>query len=577
MRVNRAFDFGAVVLVTAALLVTDVRMAIVSVVLAIALIWQLLAGFRAKSRSIAAILTGIALASFFWMPALLEQNLVTWRPPPFDRFPYRLTLGQLIAIPRRIDLGQLKIAPQLTLGLGVIVFILIGALTIILNHKRSGFYALFLVFGAIFAGAGLLIFPQDIWLLGPVTFCWSVAGSGALLMRQKLPGDWRRLMLPVALIFIMMAALPVWLSPRWSPSFGDTGVSEQIQYEQLGFGVAAQPPDAETPVTVARNTQLDSSLLSSYQTGTAVRIPQTQLGLGRQASLIRSDSHSDSYIINVNQPITFNILRAYFKGWQATVGGVSLAVFPDEATGLLQVQVPPVNDQRLIISMGATPVRRIAWIISGVLLAAIALRTVRRLRRQRALFHDDLILLDLAEPRLLLVFSVGFAIIIFLFATPDSPYTLHARPGYMLDNTYDLRSRTSSGLEAVSYAIDHVNYNSGDSIHLVIAWRSPRPLLRNYSAQVFLQDTGQGLARGRTEPRYPGGYPTRRWGTNGYIRDEYTIEVGTSVLPGDYVIGVEVYDCNPSCDPDNRLQFFSADGALIGPRLTLPPIIRVAE
>src|SRR5262249_17909002 len=98
-----------------------------------------------------------------------------------------------------------------------------------------------------------------------------------------------------------------------------------------------------------------------------------------------------------------------------------------------------------------------------------------------------------------------------------------------------------------------------------------------YQVQVFLRDTAQGISWLRTDFRYPGGYPTRRWLVGRYVTDPYHIVVPRSIVPGEYQIAVEVYACNPSCAPDNRLTFFSPTGDNLGQTLVLPVSIIVHQ
>jgi hypothetical protein len=100
-------------------------------------------------------------------------------------------------------------------------------------------------------------------------------------------------------------------------------------------------------------------------------------------------------------------------------------------------------------------------------------------------------------------------------------------------------------------------------------------MLENYSVRVFLQDDVQALRWLESELRYPGGYPTRRWRTNAYVRDAYNILLASTLRPGEYHIAVEVYRCNPECSRANRLFFFNAQGVEIGQTLILPTTLTV--
>jgi hypothetical protein len=222
-------------------------------------------------------------------------------------------------------------------------------------------------------------------------------------------------------------------------------------------------------------------------------------------------------------------------------------------------------------------VRQIAWGISWITLLLLLVDVLRRLRRPQRGFYETLSFISVREARLLGIVFIGFLMSIMLFATPESPYLLHARPGYALDNSAALRTRTDVGLEALSYHLDKTDYRAGQSMNFFIAWRTSRIMLQNYSVQVFLRDTTQGIRWVQSEPRFPGGYPTRRWPTHRYVRDEYSISLPSDLRPGEYQIGVEVYQCSIECLPENRLNFFDPNGQLIGQTLLLPVIITVVS
>jgi hypothetical protein len=571
---DRGLDFAAVALCGAALLLTTPQSALIGGLLALTLAGWLQNNRRAWLRLISALVLAGLLASFFWLPALLERDSVTWQPPPYQPLPLALTLRELLSPPARVDLNELVTSPRLTLGIAVPLLALAGAYFIWRERQRRDFHALFLLCALGIAAAALLVFPHEVWLLGPLTLCLAI-GAGAILRadgRSAPPSA--RLRLPLLVILVLYAAAPVWLAPYWPQAFGDTGPAAQIVHEQQGYGVAVLPPGASTPLTLSPAAIPSRSLISSYQTGVPLRVVPGQFSASSQLSLLESHTHSEHYLARISSTATFDILRAYFPGWQAQINGSPLMLSAQPDSGLTQVEVPPVSNRTLTIHLGTTPPRRAAWALSWGMLLLLVIITVRRRRRQRDPSFAGLTFIDRSQARLLAPVLAGFGLIVLVFAWPGAPYTLHARPGHGLDHSIALRSRTPSGLEALSYRLDHADYRPGQTLEFFLAWRTPRLLLRNYRVQVFVEDTG-GARWIQTEPRYPGGYPTRRWATNRYVRDPYRISLPSHMLAGTYRIGVEVFDCDPDCAPENRLEFFGPDGEYIGPVLTLPTSISI--
>jgi len=202
---------------------------------------------------------------------------------------------------------------------------------------------------------------------------------------------------------------------------------------------------------------------------------------------------------------------------------------------------------------------------------------VARLRRQARSYQNNLLLLTVQEARLLLVISLGFLAAVLIFARPNSPYTLHARPGSGIDNAIDYGARTVFGMEVMAYATDTNRVRPGGSVDVMLAWRnaSRRPLPRNYQLSVFLQQPDNTARWLYIEPHTLGGLPTRRWPSEGYMRTDYTFTIPSSLPSGPYQVGVEVYDCLDDCTLNDRVSFTDAGGQLVGQRLILPAVIDV--
>jgi hypothetical protein len=560
---NRAFDFLLVTVMFSALVVTEPRMAMCgAVITAMLLFWYRQHMFLVTLAG----LTGLTLTTFYWLPAWLEP--VDWQAYPFEPRTLRLTLTGLLSPLQRIDLNEMVPTPQFTLGSAGIVFALLGGMA----SRKTPLALVFLVSGAAWLILGVLVMPEQTWLMGPAVMCLAVGGGAAYHMSAWLPPDYRRLALSVLLLMILLDSVPVLLSPRWPAEFGPTDAATQIRYEQEGFGIAVLPAGSDIPTTIPADLPPNPSFISSYQTGDALRIPFNR---SKRASLIASESHHDRYIVETNGPTIYNVLRADFAGWVVSVNGSPVPTETNPTTGLIDILVPVVRSGNLVIELGSTPLRRIGWLAAGVSALLLGLGVLLRLRNQQPVFYDNLHFISVREARLLFILAAGMLITVLAFATPDSPFTLHARPGNTLDNTHALKARVGGGLETISYAIpDDTTYNHGDTLDVMIAWRTIRPLVQNYSVRVYLRDVAQGLRWLPTPLHYPGGYPTRRWIEGRFVRDEYQIEIADTLPPGAYQIVIEVFTCRSNCTTADRLPFYH-DGANAGPFLMLPPILTI--
>lgn len=596
---NRPYDFALVALIFAALCITHPGVAGVSALIAIGLMGWYARTKRRWSRIVAAAMAlafGVAITSFFWVPALAEQHLIRWQPAPYTPDVPGLSLIDLILPMRRIDLNEWVVTPQVKLGLPLMIFTILGGVNLYRERWRRGVVALFAISALVIVVGWLLLFPQETWLFGTMTFCLAIVGSAALRLRKMFSGQYRRLIPPVMLFAALVLAIPVWLPPFWSGTFDSLSLADQIVYEQQGYGVAVLPAGASVPVPVhlPQTLILDRDLVDGYQSGDAVRIPRTQLGSDGQVNLLSSRSHWGRYQVTMNEDVEIVVLRSYFPGWQGVLDGEALTLSPDAETGLIRLVVPeteiepleasetdegrfapPDSFQILLVRFDGTPTRRVAWAITWGAVGLMVLESLRRLRRRQKLPPELTSLIPNKDSRLLGIIFGVFAVSVLFFANPETALTLHARPGYQLDGTAELRTLTGVGLEALSFDLPKTNYSVGETINFSVSWRTLRPLLLNYRVQVYLEDASNQTRWSQTEMRYLGRFPSRRWQTGFYVLDHYELPIPPTVRPGAYRIVIEVFDCNPDCANASNLGFFDTDANFLGNELVLPSVIQI--
>jgi hypothetical protein len=234
--------------------------------------------------------------------------------------------------------------------------------------------------------------------------------------------------------------------------------------------------------------------------------------------------------------------------------------------------VPVAVNEEMAIFLGPTPIRTSAWAISWASVGIMLILTAGRLRRKTGI-HDDLVLLNTPEARLITAVLGSFGLVILLFAAPSAPLSLHARPGYMLDNSYSLRSRTDVGLEAIAYRLDRFDYRPGETLDLTLYWQTLRPLAEDYRIQIYLL-SAEDIHWLPSPFMRPGGLSTLRWETNRYIRDEHDVPLSLTIAPGIYQIAIEGYACTITCTMP--ISFFDSDGRLLGRTLYLPSPITIS-
>lgn len=571
LRLNRPYDLAYVALITAALVLTDIPAAIIGWTLAAALMasdsgdygrWYLVFGGCAL---------GVAAAGCFWLPALAEADAVQWVERP-RAIPYVMTLRELFTLMQPTDPRALFAQPQFTLGWIVPAFALASAPVIL--RRKAGFHGLFLILGAALVVLALAVFPSEVWLLGVISLCLSVAGSAVVLSSKA------RLFLPILVIVILVAAMPSWLAPRWSSSLTggdapiDTSSTAQIDYEAQGFGIAVLPEGDALPTGIAAATLFDRALIASYRAG---QIDKFEPDTNAQIGVLEHTSHSDRIQIQTLAPTTLRVLTASFPGWTAHLNGALLSL-SRSADGLIDVSVPNAARGELVVALDETPPRTLGWALTWLGVLALGVVTIRRTRHGGD--HYELIpLLPRPESRLLGVVLVGFAAVLALFVIPNAPLAEQIPPANALAGSATIDNRSDAGLEVLAYRLNSTSYRPGDTIPITLYWHTLRFLTDNYRVRLSLLDLTTGEYRLPTMPRQPGGYPTARWLPRRFVTDPYTLALPTDFPAGTYSPAVEVCtvsstgsaaDCSES-----RITFFDRGGSSYGPVLVLPIILTV--
>ncbi len=597
LKLNGPADFAFSVLIISAIILVGVQYLAGTMALLFTIIFYHVTQYRTTFKHIFLSVIGttfisVMLTSFYWLPALLEHDLIVWKSPIIQAQPINLAITDLIMPLGRVDLNELLPTPQYTLGISIVL--LVSASIIIMlrqwyqsKHIQHRLELLFLFTGIILIFLIVEYENNLSWLLGLTSLCLSIAGAGMVSVREMISPDIRRVFTPAIVTILIGAALPVWLIPHWQDNFGGTGAEAQIQHELDGFGIATVPSNQSIPTPRIADLALNTALYNGYLTDTINRISQEQMAIGRTINVLGTSTHQDRFQICVNQTTAFRVMRTFFDGWtvslndapatalnpnaeratnrscQGPVTGENLTqafLERDIDTGLMSLTIPGNADSRLMtITLSDTPPRQASWIITWSACIVLITITLSRLRRREPLPYDSFQMVDKLEARLLLVIVFSLALSIILFASPITDNSLHAQPGHKLDDTVAATShRTSEGINLISYRLDSIA-SAGDEIEIYLAWRTSERLNENFRVQIHLRDITQNLRWTETDFRHPGGLPTRRWVTGFFISDRHTLQVPESIVPGEYEIAVELYVCEPQCLQSRRVTFFQTN------------------
>ncbi len=543
----------------AALLLTHNILALVGT----PLLWGygLLAGGEAHRKragwALGALLLGLGVAAFFWMPAFFEKSLVQLdKLIDAANFNYRnhfLSLGQLLAPPRRADYAAVNPAVPFSLGWPQLLLAAISwwpapALRPAYKRARLLFTLAFLLLvgltlplsESLWARLPLLPFVQFPWrFLGPASLCLAaLTGLGALRLPRQ--NSYTGLLLWLA---VPLFALP-WLFPGRLPLPPDPQPPDLIRFEaDTGFLGTTSAGDY-LPVTVT-SLPAPTSLLPIYEAAAPdARIPRLDpASLPATARVLSMKEEWLATTVTIDAPAAFvaQFRRFAFPGWYVWLDGQPAAWRASEPHGLVTVKMP-AGIHTLHLAWQETPLRRTADAISLFSLGAAALIGLWPRR------HLTVLPASFAPP---LPGGVALAGILLGLA-------LLASKSFYLDRCHNLICQARFDGQQVPGAAQPLQVNFGDELllmgvdgaqitttadailDLTLYWRALPPVQGEYSVAVHLLDD-EGRRYGQSDSLHPAGYPVTRWGAGEYGVDRHALDIWPGTPPGQYTLTAQVY------------------------------------
>lgn len=524
------------------------------------------------------LILGIGVASFYWIPALLEQNAITWVAPDVQAQPLDLNPANLLTPPSLIDPDILRPQPELTLGLVHGLMAAGGLAGLILSRRWRGLQGFFVLSGLAGIGLALTLLRAESWIIGLLSLCWAVVGSALPHLMATLSPARRRLTLPILLILIWITCAPVWFVPALQNVLTAVDAQAQEQHEQQGFGVSVLAPGQPVPISVPPHSEPLEAIIQQTESGQTNKLLPDNTNQSYPVSLLEDSTHTDRFQVrDLDRAIQLTVLTAYFPGWYARLDALPIPLWRDEQTGLIRVEVPNLRGSfgELQITLGTTPVRSGSWIITWAVIGILVLLVLRRKRTQRRRPFNELRLLSLEEARLVALPLASFVLVTLLFATGMAAVPLRVATGSESASAYPVTYRSDSGLTLTGFRLSGQQQRPGATFDLDLFWQAQRFLSQNYRVRVVLVNNRDGSRWAETALRHPGYYPTRRWNTTQAVIDPYTISLPTTIVPGNYQIQVEAVTCQDDCARLTPLNFFTPTGRAAGVTLTLPTLIQV--
>ena len=537
-------------------------------------------GLRLISITLCAVL-GLLLAAFFWLPVLLERNLVQlnliYEPLWSDVRTNFQSVESQFRLPivwdhlRQFDEDPSRIS-LLSQGLALL------ALAHVLRWRRNRPRAVLVAGCAVFAGVLLfMVFPASAqaWdVLTPLRvlqFPWRLLGPNALLV-ALLVGfayEFLREIMParvcVGLATLLLIATVFYIFPRQIISFPvDKTFSIDPQYTAdsertsgtLGTTVAGEfipkavwvRPSYTQSVFAAGNDRVWRESLPASAKLSQEKFDPLRYGLHTQSA----------------EPFALTFRTFFFEGWRAGIDGQDVLPFSIQPNGLLSVAVP-AGEHDVQVWFGSTPVRDIANGLSlfGVL-AWVGLMGFSLRRRAN---EPSLALISSSFTPFASYLFVGVLLALLALKTVwvdagDTPFARSRFNGTsIVDATHPAQVNFNN--ELVLMGADMISaapvVPAGGKLKFKAFLRAPQKPPRNLTVG-FQLVSDQGDLVGQENHEAPAGLQFLSFEVGKYSRDDYALQVLPATPPGSYRLLAHVF---PYRQPDQRLSIIQ-DGSIRG-------------
>jgi hypothetical protein len=597
------FDLAWAALSLGLLILTHNLMALVmAAFIGVWLLWGTLATRRLMGRAWLALVLGVALPAYFWLPVLAEreavqlQNLIDVAELDYRHF--FIPLSELLA-PSPLADGGARNGLQPRYNLGVAAWFLggAGALSLLTAYfgRRQALDALrhhsdalfFLLMGL---GLAFLITPASafVWealpLLAYLQFPWRFLGvvgacaaflAGACwpaLLRFIPPPFWQKAALGLLCFIPLAASLPTLYVPQWDLQRLDTSVAAYHAEENAGRQRGTTFSGEFLPRSVFVVAGGNQRLLADFADGPPVNplhIEALPDGVGYE--LLHNGPQETRWRFTSPQDFRAEALIFDFVGWRVEVNGQPVDITPSNPHGFITFPVP-AGEAEVRLWLGATPSRRVGVAIS--VLAGVTLLIVSvvegRAKAPPAMPAPDEGLLSVSVA-VFILFSLFLALTYRAgLAWLDSPLGRADRADQPLNISF------GDDIRLLGYDLRR----EGRRLALNLYWYADRTPQAGYAVFVHVARP-QAPPSAQSDKANPGGEPTLTWRpSDGYIFDAHRLSLPPDLPAGRYEVRVGLWTCDglppdQPCGNGLRLAVQTAEGRRLGDsfllaELTLP-------
>ncbi len=487
---------------------------------------------------------GVGLASIFLIPTLLELQYIQISQGLDETVNYLieqyLPVSDIFTLPRLIDRTDRFLDFPITLGLVGGILSLFG-IAGFLRRKQYG-VLLMSMLGLGFTIFMLLDISLDVWLTIPafanLRFPARLLRIGAVLIGLLggaslllLPKKWHVVGMVGGIVLVVAQILPIsqpydaWLN--WD----NISAYDEILHEQTDRTWGTVSYDEFNPIWGDRIFLDVPPNPERY-----IDEPFHLRVFGRDIAAVNWEGFSEESIADNIIRVSTDIERAvrfrqyYFPGWQATVDGIKVDIYPDDEIGLITIDLP-AGEYLVELNYVGTPIQLTASVITWLsILICFGLYYFGRHQIDDT-NNDDDSPISTRTGIILAVLIIGFAVINdrviqsnhwFKYQSPAT------EPRYM---ETQLNSQLTDDIMLLGYTLNDSSISQSDPLDIDLYWHTTSTTTQNYRPLVQLVSLSQDAAWATSSNLQPAAGEFSTLTPDRFARDPYRLRLFETDIP----------------------------------------------
>lgn len=509
---------------------------------------------------------GIVVGTIYWLPSVTEVQYTRLDQSISSAFDVRnhfKGLDEILGPTPMLDRTAYNPYRPLNIGIVQVILAAVGCATALwpknhLNGWQRG-HVLAASLGLI--GCIFLMTDASLWVWENVPFAerlsfpWRLLGMtaflivpGAAIWVDVISSKWKQSLAAAAIVMIVVSVLPAAyrIGGYFPPFEGKVTAADAQRYEDIGVLGMTGENEYLPRWTDFQNrpaAQPDYSLYENLDW--FFQVWDDSLPQDATVHQLEKSSHrtGEKFEIEAETPFALQIRQMYFPGWEATLDGKKIEVYPQGKQGLATVDIP-AGKHTLDIWYGGTSNQHLSmWVtLFGLLICAglylwqfsAPAAAPRRKENKNHRFSLAIIVLSL----LWLVVNQTYVIPQTTWFRPEKPLT---QPDGM---------ETAVGVQffqpGIGYRLELIGYTLKqneikDDLNLTLYWRALQLLDGNPRLNLSLTSRDQTQIYGQLST-YNLGFAVENWPVDQYIVHNVRLELNPNVPPSISVLRLKVFD-----------------------------------